>query len=148
MYQWILSNPGLAHHLLGHRSYHDTQQGAGVARGAYLAAKGLYQGAAWLFGQGARPVRAIAESVRRRRRFEWQVAELARLNDRALKDIGIDRSEIESIAHAVAEPAVVCQGRGIDPDLNRPIERVYERRIDPPRSANDNPARRRLAKAG
>jgi len=48
-------------------------------------------------------VGGLIEAVRRARRASETYGSLSRLNDRQLQDIGISRSEIGSIAQAVAE---------------------------------------------
>ncbi len=46
---------------------------------------------------------AIAETIRRRRNMNQTISELNRLNDRDLQDIGIHRSQIESVARSVID---------------------------------------------
>ena len=48
------------------------------------------------------PVRGLIEALRRVRRKHETFGALSRLNDRHLQDIGISRSEIGSVAQAVA----------------------------------------------
>ena len=48
------------------------------------------------------PVRGLIEALRRVRRHRETYGALSRLNDRHLQDIGISRSEIGSVAQAVA----------------------------------------------
>jgi uncharacterized protein YjiS (DUF1127 family) len=53
-------------------------------------------------GRGARSIAGMAAKafagVRKRRAIRATVAELRSLDDRTLRDVGLDRSEIESIA--------------------------------------------------
>jgi len=48
------------------------------------------------------PLRALVEVLRRSRRQHQTYGALIRLSDRALDDIGLARSEIGNVAHAVA----------------------------------------------
>ncbi len=48
------------------------------------------------------PFRRFIEAVRRVRRERETYQALSRLSDHMLKDIGIHRSEIDSIAHSMA----------------------------------------------
>lgn len=60
---------------------------------------------------------AIAETIRRRRNMNQTISELNRLNDRDLQDIGIHRSQIESVARSVI-------------DFHRSVRDVTERTTD------------------
>ena len=60
---------------------------------------------------------AIAETIRRRRNMNQTISELNRLNDRDLQDIGIHRSQIESVARSVV-------------DFHRSVRDVTERTTD------------------
>jgi uncharacterized protein YjiS (DUF1127 family) len=60
---------------------------------------------------------ALAETIRRRRNMNQTISELNRLNDRDLQDIGIHRSQIESVARSVI-------------DFHRSVRDVTERTTD------------------
>ena len=60
---------------------------------------------------------AIAETIRRRRNMNHTISELNKLNDRDLQDIGIHRSQIESVARSVI-------------DFHRSVRDVTERTTD------------------
>ena len=60
---------------------------------------------------------AIAETIRRRRNMNQTISELNKLNDRDLQDIGIHRSQIESVARSVI-------------DFHRSVRDVTERTTD------------------
>ena len=60
---------------------------------------------------------AIAETIRRSRNMNQTISELNRLNDRDLQDIGIHRSQIESVARSVI-------------DFHRSVRDVTERTTD------------------
>jgi uncharacterized protein YjiS (DUF1127 family) len=80
---WINANPELRGHL----------RKANEARSATFYA-------AWRAVTA--PVRGLIEALRRVRRERETYGALSRLNDRQLQDIGLSRSEIGSIAQAVA----------------------------------------------
>ncbi len=80
---WINANPELRDHL---RKVNEARSAAFYATWRAATA----------------PVRGLIEVLRRARRERQTYGELSRLNDRQLKDIGISRSEIGSIAQAVA----------------------------------------------
>ena len=60
---------------------------------------------------------ALAETIRRRRNMNHTISELNKLNDRDLQDIGIHRSQIESVARSVI-------------DFHRSVRDVTERTTD------------------
>ena len=60
---------------------------------------------------------ALAETIRRRRNMNQTISELNRLNDRDLRDIGIHRSQIETVARGVI-------------DFHRSVRDVTERTQD------------------
>ncbi len=80
---WINANPELRDHL---RKANEERSAAFYATWRAVTA----------------PVRGLIEALRRVRRERETYGRLSRLNDRMLKDIGISRSEIGSIAQAVA----------------------------------------------
>ncbi len=80
---WINANPELRDHL---RKANEARSAAYYANWRAVTA----------------PFRGLVEALRRVRRERETYGRLSRLNDRQLKDIGISRSEIGSIAQAVA----------------------------------------------
>lgn len=62
----------------------------------------LVQGTAWRAAAGA--ARRLAAWHARRRQIDRTVDALSGLSDHMLKDIGIHRSEILSIAHSAGDP--------------------------------------------
>ncbi len=80
---WINANPTLRDHL---RKANEERSAAFYATWRAVTA----------------PVRGLIEAVRRFRGERGTYGRLSRLNDRMLRDIGISRSEIGSIAQAVA----------------------------------------------
>jgi uncharacterized protein YjiS (DUF1127 family) len=83
---WLNANPELRDHL---RSVNEERSAALYATWRAVTA----------------PVRGLIEAVRRARREGVTFGALSRLNDRQLQDIGISRSEIGSVAQAVAATA-------------------------------------------
>ncbi len=83
---WINANPELRDHL---RKANEERSAAFYATWRAVTA----------------PVRGLIEAVRRARREGVTFGALSRLNDRQLQDIGISRSEIGSVAQAVAATA-------------------------------------------
>ena len=81
---WIHANPTLSGHL---RKANEERAAAFYATWRVVASS----------------VRGLIEAVRRARRASETYGSLSRLNDRQLQDIGISRSEIGSVAQAVAE---------------------------------------------
>ncbi len=80
---WINANPELRGHL---RTANEARSAAYYATWRAVTA----------------PVRGLIEALRRARRERETYRALSRLNDHQLRDIGISRSEIGSIAQAVA----------------------------------------------
>ncbi len=80
---WLNANPELRGHL---RTANEARSAAYYATWRAVTA----------------PFRGLVEALRRVRRERETYGRLSRLNDRQLKDIGISRSEIGSIAQAVA----------------------------------------------
>jgi uncharacterized protein YjiS (DUF1127 family) len=80
---WINANPELRGHL---RTANEARSAAYYANWRAVTA----------------PFRGLVEALRRVRRERETYGRLSRLNDRQLKDIGISRSEIGSIAQTVA----------------------------------------------
>ena len=80
---WLNANPELRGHL---RTANEARSAAFYANWRAVTA----------------PFRGLVEALRRVRRERETYSRLSRLNDRQLKDIGISRSEIGSIAQAVA----------------------------------------------
>ncbi len=62
-------------------------------------------------------ITALTETLRRRRNMNATVDALSRLNDRDLRDIGIHRSQIETVARGVI-------------DFHRSVRDVTERTTD------------------
>ncbi len=81
---WLNANPELRDHL---RKVNEERSAAFYAAWRAVTAR----------------VGGLIEAVRRARRASETYGSLSRLNDRQLRDIGISRSEIGSIAQAVAE---------------------------------------------
>jgi uncharacterized protein YjiS (DUF1127 family) len=81
---WLNANPGLRDHL---RKVNEERSSAFYATWRAVTTR----------------VGGLIEAVRRARRASETYGSLSRLNDRQLQDIGISRSEIGSIAQAVAE---------------------------------------------
>lgn len=46
---------------------------------------------------------ALAETLRRRRNMNQTISALSKLNDRDLKDIGLHRSQIDSVARSLID---------------------------------------------
>jgi uncharacterized protein YjiS (DUF1127 family) len=86
-YIWLNSNPELQKHL----------RKASEARAAtiYAAWKAIVRAV-------ADPVRAVVELIRRANRVRATYRELSALSDHRLRDIGLSRSEISSVADMVA----------------------------------------------
>ena len=80
---WINANPELRGHL---RKANEARSAAFYANWRAVTA----------------PVRGLVEALRRFRSERETYGELSRLSDHMLKDIGISRSEIGSVAQAVA----------------------------------------------
>ncbi len=80
---WINANPELRDHL---RKANEARSAAFYATWRAVTA----------------PFRGLVEALRRARGERETYRELSRLNDRQLRDIGISRSEIGSVAQAVA----------------------------------------------
>ncbi|MHA1529857.1 MAG: DUF1127 domain-containing protein [Alphaproteobacteria bacterium] len=83
---WLNANPELRDHL---RTVNEARSAAFYATWRAATA----------------PVRGLIEKVRRARRERETYGSLSRLNDRTLQDIGLSRSEIGSVAQAVAATA-------------------------------------------
>jgi len=81
---WLNANPGLRGHL---RKVNEERSAAFYATWRAVTAR----------------VGGLVEAVRRARRASETYGRLSRLDDRQLRDIGISRSEIGSIAQAVVE---------------------------------------------
>ncbi len=77
-------------------------------------------------------VRALIERLRADRRRRLTIRELSALNDHNLRDIGLHRSQIRSVAHALA--AGEESSRGADFLRIRPLATPAR----PRRAANDN----------
>ena len=92
MYLWLLSNPEITHELVVGRG----QRAEAMSRAAYGAITGIDDLVARAAGTALAGLRAVSAALGRRRRRRRAIAELGVLNDRMLKDIGIDRSEIAS----------------------------------------------------
>ena len=60
---------------------------------------------------------ALAETLRRRRNMNQTISALSKLNDRDLQDIGIHRSQIDSVARGLI-------------DFHRTVRDVTERTTD------------------
>lgn len=60
---------------------------------------------------------ALAETLRRRRNMNQTISALSKLNDRDLQDIGIHRSQIDSVARGLI-------------DFHRSVRDVTERTTD------------------
>ncbi len=80
---WLNANPGLRNHL---RTVNEERSAAFYATWRAVTA----------------PFRGLVEALHRANRERETYGALSRLNDRHLQDIGISRSEIGSIAQAVA----------------------------------------------
>jgi uncharacterized protein YjiS (DUF1127 family) len=100
---WLNANPDLSDHL----------RRANEARAAayYAAFKAVAEAV-------AKPIRHLAERLRRARRARQTYHALAGLSDHNLRDIGLSRSEVHSIAHGIAElpdgtDATLAELRGI-----------------------------------
>ena len=60
---------------------------------------------------------ALAETIRRRRNMNQTISALSKLNDRDLQDIGLHRSQIDSVARGLI-------------DFHRTVRDVTERTTD------------------
>lgn len=123
---WLNANPELSDHL----------RRANEARAAayYAAFKAVAEAVAM-------PVRYLAERLRRAHRARQTYYALAGLSDHNLRDIGLSRSEVHSIAHGIADlpdgtDATLAELRGIHrevpaghdtPSVRRPV--AEERRV-------------------
>lgn len=97
----------------GHRASTSRRPPAGVpsANDPEFATRGTRPGAprrsfpAWLIDR----VRALVEALRRRRSERETVDALRALGDRTLRDLGLNRSEILSVAREVEDPATATR---------------------------------------
>lgn len=104
MYHWTIGNRQLA---------------ADIARGREARAAAFARAGRAAAGLAARLVRRAAARIDCRRRWRASIAELRKLDDHILADIGVSRGRLMAGALAAAEPPAGCPPRAANDDRPR-----------------------------
>ena len=130
MYHWILSHPDLAPHLNQARD----SRAEALSAGSYQAIKAT--GAA--LDALVAGVTRLAGGYRAWRSRQAAIASLRRLDNRLLRDIGIDRSEIVSVVLAVEAQQEAAESRTTEAPSVAAYDRSRILRLPERASENDN----------
>ena len=139
MYHWILSHPDLAPHLNQARD----SRAEALSAGSYQAIKAVGSALDGLIAGATR----LAKGYRAWRNRRAAITGLRRLDNRLLRDIGIDRSEIVSVVLAVEaqEKAAESKATGAPPVASYDHSRVLRLADADARNDNRGPALPRAA---